>query len=429
MFNLRAEHFWKRRARIVCLRHNAAVWLSGWLSVVLVSAVAAACGILILRRHEASLEIVWKGLGGALAVGALAVLWMRRKEYFQISDGFIRLESILKLNCRLTAAAAGVGAWPEPRTGVRDRWQWRWDRMLWQVIAAAALVYAATRVPIPGVVVAPPKPQIPPIAWTEVETWVDALKKEEVVQPDGLENLRAQVDVLRSQDPESWYDHASLEAGDNLQAETTQAIRDLQQNLQTVADQASKLIASSDQGISDRELQAISQTLSGALQNMASGRLPLNEDLLKKLKGMDPKALKPMSQEQMAQLQKQLQQASGTCKKCLGEGEGAQMMTLQEGQFPARKGGPGGGGETAPLTAKPPTDLHTNSTDTMSNDDISRALPGEVVALSTGEHQVDKSIPAPVAGGQVADPGQGGEAVWKDSLTPRERETVARFFQ
>jgi hypothetical protein len=105
------------------------------------------------------------------------------------------------------------------------------------------------------------------------------------------------------------------------------------------------------------------------------------------------------------------------------------MMTLQNGQLASMKGGPGGGGGPAPLTAKPPTDLHSTTTDTVSNDDISRALPGEIVALSAGTHEVDTNPPAPVTGGTITDPGRGGEAVWKDSLTPKERETVSKFFQ
>ncbi|MEI8313413.1 MAG: hypothetical protein WCH98_21905, partial [Verrucomicrobiota bacterium] len=174
---------------------------------------------------------------------------------------------------------------------------------------------------------------------------------------------------------------------------------------------------------------SISQSLSGALQNMASGRPPLDAELAKKLKNMDPKSLASMSHEQLAQLQKQLQEGNGACKKCLGDGQEGEMMAVQPGSFPAGKGGPGGGGGPAPLTAKPPADLHTTKTDTVSNDDISRALPGEIVALSAGEHQIDKTVSAPVSGGGVANPGQGGEAVWKDSLTPKERETIAKFFR
>jgi hypothetical protein len=162
---------------------------------------------------------------------------------------------------------------------------------------------------------------------------------------------------------------------------------------------------------------------------MASGRLPLDADLLKKLQKLDPKSLKPLSPDQLAQLQKQLQQGSGVCKKCLGDGQEGEMMTLQEGQARTGKGGLGGGGGPAPLTAKAPTDLHTKTTDTISNDDISRALPGEVVALSKSEHQIEKNLAPPAGGGQIAGPGQGGEAAWKDSLTPQERAAAARFFQ
>jgi hypothetical protein len=423
------EKFWTRRAHQVCLRHNAAVWLAGWLPIALATTLAAACGILILRRHESSLDIVWQGLAATLALGAAATLWFRWKKFFKTSDGFVRLEAALHLNNRLTAAAAGVGSWPQPLAATGDHWKWRWKPIALQVFGTAALIYLAVRIPLLGQHSAPPKPQTPPTAWTEVETWIDTLKEEDVVQPDSLESLREQLDTLRNQDPESWYDHASLEAGDSLHAETAQAIRDLQQNLQAAADQTSKLLALSDQGISDHDLQAITQALAGALQNMASGRLPLNAELLRKLKGLDPKTLASLSPEKLKELQKQLQQGNGTCQKCLGEGKAGEMMTLQNGLLSSMKGGQGGGGGPAPLTAKPPTDLHSTTTDTVSNDDISHALPGEIVALSAGVHEVNTNPPTPVSGGTITDPGRGGEAVWKDSLTPKERETVSKFFQ
>jgi len=429
----REEHFWKSRARRVCLEHNAAIWLAGWLPVCLAAAVAATIAILLLRRQDARLEPVWFSLAVVLAAGAVGSAWARRREFFKVSDGLVRLEATLRLNNRLTAAAAGVGAWPQPSPAAGGHWRWRVGRVIAQLAGAAALVYLATAIPLPGAAAPVPGPLAPLAAWTEVETWIDALKKDDLVQPDSLENLREQLEALRRQDPDSWYDHASLEAGDNLHAETERAIRELQQNLQSAADQASKLLASSDQRMSDRELQTMSQELAGALQNMASGRLPLNPELLKKLQQMDPKALKSMSPEQLARLQQQLQQSSGTCKQCLGEGQDAEMMSLQQGRPGDKtrtgKGGPGGGGGPAPLTAKDATELHSTSTDTVSNDDVSRALPGEVVALSAGEHKTDKNAAPSTSGGQITAPGQGGQAAWKDSLTPQERETIAKFFQ
>ena len=423
----RAQLFWERRARRVCLKHNTAIWLAGWLPVILATAVFASCAILALRRQEAGLGSVWVGAAASGGIGALVVFALRRKNFFNGIDGLVRLDAAHRLHNRLTAAAAGVGDWPEPVLAAGDRWRWRGVRVASQLIGAAVLVAAATVIPLPAASSTPAKPQVPPSAWAEVESWIDTLKKEDVVQADSLQNLREQLDSLRRQDPESWYDHASLEAGDSLRSETAQAIRDLQQNLQASADQASKLLASSDQGLSDHDLLTMSQAISGALQNLASGRLPLNAELLKKLQKMDPKSLKSMSPEQLAQLQEQLQQGCSACKKCLADGKEGEMMTLQEGR--AKNGGLGGGGDTAPLTAKNPTNLHTKTTDTMSNDDLTRALPGEIVAMSTGEHQVEKTSAAPAAGGQVASPGQGGEAVARDSLTPKEREAVAKFFQ
>ena len=427
------ERFWKNRARIVCLKHNAATWLAGWLPFCLVSSVAALCAILLLRRQGADLGIVWAGLAALLAAGAGIIGWLRRKMFFQIPDGLVRLDAALGLHNRLTAAAAGVGRWPEPIMAAGDRWHFRWRRIVFQFAGTGALVCLAALVPLPDQVLSPASPNIPPSAWTDVETWIDTLQKENLVQPDSLENLRDQLDALRHQDPESWYDHASLEAGDSLHAETSRALHDLQKNLQSAADQTSKLLASSDQGMSDRELQALGRELADALPGMASGRLPLNPELLKKLQQMDPKSLKSLSQEQLAQLQKQLQQGSAACKKCLGDGEESGIMKIRlsapgEGSRTG-KGGPGGGGGPADLTAKDATDLHSTATDTVNNDDISRALPAEIVALSAGEHRVDQNPDSKPSGGQIAAPGQGGEAVWKDSLTPHERETIAKFFE
>ena len=52
------------------------------------------------------------------------------------------------------------------------------------------------------------------------------------------------------------------------------------------------------------------------------------------------------------------------------------------------------------------------------------------MSVGKGEHQIDQSKYAgPTAAGAVASNGQGGEAVWRNDLTPREREALKRFFK
>ncbi|HEY5894012.1 MAG TPA: hypothetical protein VIT91_12345 [Chthoniobacterales bacterium] len=426
--SLYAEKFWHRRAAFAAAKHNLAAWLTVFLRVFLGAAVAASCALLLARRMGFAVQVVWWSLAGLLAVGAIVSAFLQRRQFFSRRDAMIRLEAALSLHNGLSAALAGVADWPAPQEKTGDRLRWRWDRIFLPILGGSLVVLAAASIPLPGLSKPTEAPLQPPPAWAEVQSWIETLEKEAVAEPESLENLREQLDTLTGQDAKDWYDHASLEAGDNLHAETGQAIRDLQSNLETAAENISRMLEASDQPLTDSDLKAVSQALSGALQNLETGKLPLNKELLKQLQKMDPKALKTLDSKQLADLQQQLQQRSGACKKCLGDGPPGAMMVLQKEA--TLSGGKGGGGGPAPLTAKAnDVNLHTKTTDSISNQDMTRALPGEVVGLSAGEHQVDSAQTTSVSGGAVNSPGQGGQAVWKDSLTPDERETLGRFFK
>jgi len=418
--------FWIKRGRLLCWKHNAAVFLEAWLAVLLVASALVSCAALFLRRQGMETPLIWPVWGTIVALGGCIVFWLRRKDFFQLSDAWVRLEVQHALDTRLTSASLGVGRWPAPVGVATDGWHWRWTRVAWPMLAALGLVWAATAMPLPGLDQKLAIPQTVPVAWTEVAEWVETLREQDIVQPASLESIRQQLDSLRQQNPEAWYDHSSLEAGDSLRAETGQAIYDLQNQLEAAAAQAAKLIATSDQGISQRELQSLNEALAGTLQNLSSGRLPLNEEMLKQIRAMDPKALKSLSAGNLAELKKRLEKASGACQSCLG-GE-AQFAGLGAAKG-AGQGGLGGGGDPAPLTGGDPVNLYTKSIEALEAGDLSRAMPGEVLALSSGEHEVDQASLAVTPGGAFASPGKGGEAVWRDSLTPQERETAARFFQ
>ncbi|MEO7934003.1 MAG: hypothetical protein ABIT76_12680 [Chthoniobacterales bacterium] len=428
-----AEQFWKSRARRVAWKQNIASWLTVFLPVFLGAAIVGSCAILILRRQEQPLvPVIWITLA-VLLTGALIGLKLQWKKFWSAVDGMVRLEISMRLHNGLTAARAGISAWPQPRENLTDALDWRWRKVTWPILAGIALWLAANLVPVPGLTRTVARPQEQPPAWAEVQTTIDALKKEDVVEPASLENVQDQLDTLRGQDAKEWYDHASLEAGDNLRAETDQAIRDLQKSLQVSADTAAKLMQAGDTPLTDNDLKAMNQALAGALQNLENGKLAINKDLLKKLQKMDPKSLKSLSPEQLAQLQQQLQKGAGACQSCLAPGQGGKKAdsVFAGMEKPGQSGGPGGGGGPAPLTSKADTvNLHTKETDTISNDDLTRALPGDVVGLSSGEHQVDKNQTAPVTtAGPISSNGEGGQAVWKDNLTPAERATLGRYFK
>ena len=59
-----------------------------------------------------------------------------------------------------------------------------------------------------------------------------------------------------------------------------------------------------------------------------------------------------------------------------------------------------------------------------------RASMGDLVDLNSGKHDVKKNAPkSPVEGGSLQSNGKGGEAVWREALTPEDLEVLRRFFK
>jgi len=67
------------------------------------------------------------------------------------------------------------------------------------------------------------RPTEPPVAWEQIESWLQTLEESGVVQAEALEKLRAQMDSLRRQPAEDWYSQASLEASDTLREQPSRS--------------------------------------------------------------------------------------------------------------------------------------------------------------------------------------------------------------
>jgi hypothetical protein len=426
----KARRFWRRRALTVVLRRNLAGWLEVFLPALLGCTVAFAGALLILRKSETNTRVAWIIYGTGLIFLALGSLWRAWPRFFSLCDALVRLEVSLHLHNRLTAAACGVGAWPEPTEDSRDGFRWRMTKILVPIFASVLLVWAAISVPLVLAITDQRPPNEQPLAWSQVESWRETLEKENLVEQPALEKLKNQLDELRQQAPEKWYSHSSLEAGDNLRQETEQSLRELQRDLQ-IASEALAALQKFGEQVSVGDLKNIDEALKKALAGLQLGNLPLNKELLERLKNFDPNKLKQLSPEQLAELIKRLKEGTGVCQNCLGAGDkkdGDQLLIVGE---QTGSGGPGGGGGPAPLTLKKePTQLASGKTEAITGDDLTRTTPGEVLGISKGEHEVEKTANnGPVEAGAIRSEGEGGETVWKDELTPQERETLQRFFK
>lgn len=108
---------------------------------------------------------------------------------------------------------------------------------------------------------------------------------------------------------------------------------------------------------------------------------------------------------------------------------GGQGTASRPGEGPGR-GGVSRGPGTAPITlADEASDLGTVKLEAVSNQDLSRALPADVVGISEGEHELDQSGTGPRTAGDIGSAGRGGETVWRDTLAPEEKAILKQFFE
>ena len=83
---------------------------------------------------------------------------------------------------------------------------------------------------------------------------------------------------------------------------------------------------------------------------------------------------------------------------------------------------PGVLGEVSP-------DVITGDLEGLKSEDLSRSLPGDLLGVQDGEHDVDETNVGLRAGGKVDDDAGGGSRVWKESLLPSEKNALKNFFK
>ncbi|MGH8045977.1 MAG: hypothetical protein ACREKL_01915 [Chthoniobacterales bacterium] len=422
-----SQRYWKRQGGRVALRYNVGWWLAAFLNYSAAVCIVFACVLLILRQANVATQGAWIGLAVAIVLCALAAWLRNRRRFFTTEDGMVRLDVQLELNSRLTSAAAGVGEFPDASRAA-DGWRWRWLRMLAPVAGCTLFIAAAALIPIGRTQAAATVE--PPSSWTQVESWVEQLEKSDVADKKTLEELREKLDSLKDRPTDEWYSQNSLEAGDNLRDQSRDAIRALQRDMQTAAMTLSAAEQFSEQ-MSAADMKSAQGGLDKALEGLELGKMPLNKELLEQLKKADLSKLKTLSPEQLAKMQKRLKEGAGVCKSCVGanEGDGYLMALYRVGQNPGN-GAPTRGPGTVPLQLNPrETELNSKTTAGLNSTDLDSALPGDVVGMATGEHKVDKTAYNGPAAAGAASTGQGGDAVWRDSLTPEERGMLKRFFK
>ena len=446
-----AQRHWETAIRALARRVNLAAWLDRAAPAFFVAGTLAGFAAYALRRVRPAEGAVWAWWWLALGAGLLAAgvwaWWRARATFVKAGDARALLEHRLGLDSALSAADAGVTAWPAPRP-LPATLRWRAPATLGWLGGAVALALAGAVLPVPAR--APfdyARASGKPPALAEAEAWLEQLAQQEVARPEDVEKLAEQARGLGERTPEERYSHSALEAADTLRSQTAQAIRGLGANLEEAAAALAPLERPAGQ-LSDEELGAVAARLGEALRGLQEGPLSAREELMKKLgSAANAAGLRSLSPEQARQLKQQLAKAGRAATGVLGaQGQGADVATADPdsrvsfgngfGEEDGWNNGFGAGSPSrgpghAPLYFRDEaSDAGQGRTETVSADDLSRAALGELLGMERGEHEFDpKRASGPTAAGAVAAPAQGGEVVWVDHLTPRERAALKEFFK
>lgn len=361
----------------------------------------------------------------------------------------VRLESHLHLNNALSAAAAGVTAWPPAPAQVEDGLRFRAAWLVAPVLLSVCSLLLAFLLPVSRKAVPAALP--PPLALTRAAEILKLLEKEEVADPTALDKAKEQLDALLNQPPGEYYSHHSLEAADTLETALAEAAGQLGSQLKTAADAAGSL-EKYDSSLSPTAREQLQSELENAIGGIKNSSLGASEALKKQLANLDPSKLKEMNPEQMKQLLENFKAKSEACKNCQGKSgaggksEAAQALAdLLNGKDPRQGHGNGSGKDgqdgmgsggvnrgpgTGDLTfEKNASDLATNKLESLESGDLSRSLPGDHLGTKDIEHHLDLTPSGPADGGAAAAPAAGGDAVWRDQLMPAEQKVLRRYFK
>jgi hypothetical protein len=431
---------WTRQAAAVARKINLAWWIETLSVPLVVIGLIGSCVLLLIRRElpdSQSWVLALSAAGTVLLIGGIS--WLVARRHFEKPEqSMVRIEASMRLRNALSAATAGVAPWPELPPRVDAGIDWHWQRVLVPPLAALSFLTAGLLIPVSARNTGPADHPDQPLAWENLEADIERLDEEEVIDEAYLEEMRKKLEDLRAQEEEEWFSHSSLEATDTLKKEHAAQVEKLERELGR-ADKALGNLEKNASGMSAAEKEKALNQFDQALQGLQNGSLKPNPQLLDQLKKLDPKNLGQMNQDQLNQLRENMKKAGKACKDCQGgdcEGDGWNDE-LNEGDQPGDKEGqgPGNGGVNrgpghAPgMLGQEGDKMDTGDLEGLESKDLSRSLPGDLLQLQDGEHDVDRTPVGPRAGGAAGATGDGGDRVWKDALDPEEQKALKKFFE
>ncbi|MFM8497599.1 MAG: hypothetical protein ACKOEM_19070 [Planctomycetia bacterium] len=466
---------WNRLTRVLRLQINAGWWLASWLPAVLGVGIVGTFALVWARwRDDTLVAPVWIAIGLGFVAAAVAALVVARSRFESVAGARIRLEDALGLHTRLSAAAAGVGPWPQRRLDLAGRWPvaWRWQRPVGMLALVGAMLSAAAIVPVARAR-GPQRDVIErPHDADVVSRMNDQLRLHHTITEQSADEIDETLAALVERPRDRWYEHSSLEAAGTLREQVVADLEKLSRNLATAAAAAEALAEVTQQATPEQRAAAAAELARAALELGACPIQPQADVGRAELSGLSKEQLRELAKNlkaNRARLAAALAKAGavpldlaggdgeedgdgnedgdgdgqcdgdghcpdckpcGICSECReGKPCGAVCEHGRSGKKSGRGGTTRGPGSSAnrftDRTQRPAT--RPERLDGAKDD--KRAAPGELIGILEGGVEVDpEEYAGPQEGGAAVDPGSGGSGARVDRLLPAEQEIVRRYF-
>jgi hypothetical protein len=444
------QRYWMQQAAKLSRRINLAWFLDAFASPLLITSVAGSVLILFIRREFPAVHPAI--LGGSLATVTLMIglIVLKRvwKRFESPTQALVRIEATHRMNSALSAASAGIVPWPKHPSILSKSLNWHLPKTL--APPALSLILLAIGLLMPMKVKSNEGSEAArqPQAWSELDSQLEQLAEDAMVDEKYLEDIKERLEQLRAQEEEQWFSHASLEATDSLKEAHNSSIEDLQQNLSEAAN-AMKELSEASKELNSQQKQKLAEQFEDAMQGVQNGAMKPNDKLLDQLSKIDPKDLGNLNPEQIQQLKQNMEKLQESLKEggqCQGE-DWADQLLGENGEGECEQPGNGSGngqdgegngkgsgginrgpGHDPNILRNPKDPLNVGDLAALEAKDLSRALPGDLLQLQDGKHSVDQKASTLSSGGQ-ATKGNGGDRVWKESLNPEEQRALKNYFK
>ena len=432
------EKMWTNHARTSSKKLNLSWWIELLNLPFTIMALLTATTILVARYFEVlPTYTVTTGyvIFGVIFIGLIC--WkLSQRRFESADDSMVRIEERMKLRNALSAAKAGATPWPEAPSSINVGINWHWPRTLLPSLCSIIVIICAFFIPI-GSHAEVIQNQPSPDSRDRLEQALAELKDEEIIQEDYIEDLEEKVNELKEQDPSEWFSHSSLEAVDNLSQSHDAASKDLQRNMKN-AERTLQSLQKHGEKMNQQTKENLLDGFGKAVENLDTGAMKPNKELLDQLKQLDPKQLNQLSEEQLNQLRQNMRQMAEKLKQqenqpsenSEGDGEDNEGDEGDNEDQNLGKGGINRGPGHAPdILGYMDDKLKMTREERLESQDLSNTLPGDLLETTDGEHDIDKIDAKTRSGGSTDNTGAGGERVWKNSLLPEEKKTLKKFFK